>query len=186
VPRASSPAPPPEPGDDFIAVGRIRSVHGLRGEILVEALSDNPDRFSPGNTVWSSGRRYQIEAARPHRKALIIKLDSVNTRREAELLRDSLLEVPEQDLPTLDEDEYYRHQVIGLEVRDTSDQILGSVAEVIDTGGNDVYLVRGDRGELLIPAIGDVVKRIDVDARIMTVEVLAGMEWRSIESRRKP
>jgi 16S rRNA processing protein RimM len=135
--------------------------------------------------VWSSGRRYQIEAARPHRNALIIKLDSVNTRREAELLRDSLLEVPEQDLPTLDEDEYYRHHIIGLEVRDTSDQILGSVAEVIDTGGNDVYLVRGDRGELLIPAIGDAVERIDLDAGVMTVKVLPGIEWRP-SARRPP
>ena len=151
---------------------------GVRGELKVEPLTDFSRRFQPGATVCASGVTYTVRRARPHRGALLLELEGIETREQAETLRGLLLEVPEEGLASLPQGRYYRFQILGMEVVDREGRSLGRVEEVLDTGANDVYLVRDREGELLIPAIDSVVKEVDVAGRRMVVELIEGLERR--------
>jgi 16S rRNA processing protein RimM len=129
---ASRPEPQPRPG--FVAVGWVRAARGIRGELTVEPLTDFPQRFQPGATIWASGTRYAVRRARPHRRALLLELEGIATRDRAEALRGLLLEVPEEELPSLPDGQYYRHQVLGMAVVDREDRVLGRIEEVLETG----------------------------------------------------
>jgi 16S rRNA processing protein RimM len=168
----------PEPRPGFIAVGFIRGPHALDGEVKVELLTDHPDRFRPGAQLLAGARAYTIVGARMHQKALLLELEGINTREDAESLRDTLLEVAEADLPPLPEGAYYRYQLIGIEAFDKEGAPLGRIEEVLDTGANDVYVVRNDEGELLLPAIDTVIMRVDIAAGRVEADVPAGLERR--------
>ena len=164
-----------EASTGFVVVGRVRAPRGLVGEVKVEPLTDFPDRFAPGETVWVRGRRLVVEGTRQHRKDLLLKLKGIDRPEDAEGLRDCLLEVPESELRPLAEGEFYRFQVVGLRVYDREGRALGEVVEVLPTRSNDVYVVRGALGELLVPAIDDVVKEVDVGGGRIVVELMEGM-----------
>ena len=184
-PRPRPRPQPPEPRPGYIAVGFVRGPHGLNGELKVEPLTDHPQRFQPGATLQAGDRACKVLSSRLHQKALLLQIEGIDTRAQAESLRDLLFEVPESELPALAEGEYYRYQLIGIEVVDGEGQPLGRLAEVLDTGANDVYAVRNDEGELLLPAIDTVVKQVNVAAGRMVVEVPAGLERRP-EAKRRP
>jgi len=116
---------------------------------------------------------------------LLLHLEGIDTREQAEALRGLLLEVPEDELAPLAEDQYFRFQILGMEVVDQDGQPLGRVEEILDTGATDVYVVRSAEGELLLPAIDTVVKEIDVAGRRMVVDVPEGLERRTTTSSRK-
>jgi 16S rRNA processing protein RimM len=148
-------------------------------------MTDFPDRFMPGSKVWAAGREYTVSGARAHQDTLLITLEGVDTRTQAEGLRHQLLEVREDELSDLEEDAYYRFEIIGLKVVDLEGAELGKVAEVLETGSNDVYIVRDAESEVLIPAIDSVVKDVDLDAGVMTVELIGGLERRPLKSKKK-
>jgi 16S rRNA processing protein RimM len=177
-PSRRSPARPPAPEarDGFVAVGHVRGPRGLRGELKVDPLTDFPQRFAPGNTVYAAGAPYEVRHAREHQGVLLLELSGITTRKQADGLRDALLEVPEGELAPLEADRYYRHQIVGMEAVDTEGRALGRVEQVLDTGANDVYLIRSEEGELLVPATDEVVKDVDVAAGRMTVALLEGLE----------
>ena len=162
----------------------MRGPRGLRGELAVTALTDFPKRFQPGAALWAAGVRYTVRRARPHRGALLLELDGIDSREQAAPLRGLLLEVPEHELAPLADGQYYRFQVLGMQVVDPAGRSLGCIEEVLDTGANDVYIVRSAEGELLLPAIDEVVKEIDVEGRRMVVELLEGLERRAPPRRR--
>jgi 16S rRNA processing protein RimM len=185
APRAPRPLPKrPEPRPGFVAVGFVRGPHGLLGELKVEPLTDHPQRFQRGASLRAGDRTYTVRSSRMHQKTLLLQIEGIDTRGQAETLRDLLLEIPETELPALAEGEYYRYQLMGMEVVDRDGQSLGRIEEVLDTGANDVYAVRNSDGELLLPAIDTVVKQVDVAAGRMVVEVPAGLERRPPAKRR--
>jgi 16S rRNA processing protein RimM len=170
---------PPEPRDGYVAVGWVRAPHGIRGELRIELLTDSPERFVAGNTVWIDGSLRKLRSARPHRATMaVIELEGTETRNDAEALRGALLEVPEGELADLDEDEYYRFEIVGLDVFDAEGRALGKVERIIETGANDVYAVVNDDGELLVPAIDSVVREVDLEGGRIVVELLEGLERR--------
>lgn len=174
--RPGRPAPTTDEGTSgFVAVGRVRAPRGLVGELKVEPLTDFPDRFAPDETVWVKGQRFEVESARQHRKDLLVKLKGIDSPEDGADLRGCLLEVPEGELRPLAEGELYGFQVLGLRVYDVDGRDLGEVVELLPTGGNDVYVVRGPLGELLVPAIDEVVKEVDIERGQMTVELMEGM-----------
>ena len=144
-------------------------------------MTDFPDRFMPGAVLLAGDTKYTISAVRTHKKALLVTIDGINTRNQAEALRGKLFEVPEGDLPHLDEDQYFRFDIVGINVVDENGKSLGQVQEVLETGANDVYIVRDEESELLIPAIDSVVKEIDTEARRMVVDVIPGLERRALK-----
>jgi 16S rRNA processing protein RimM len=184
VPGPTTPPPRPEPREGFVAVGFVRGPRGVRGELKVEPLTDFPQRFQPGAVLWAGGVQRTVRSVRVQRDLLLVALEGIDDRHRADALRSSLLEVPETALPALAEGSYFRFQIEGMEVFDRAGRSLGRVEEVLATGANDVYVVRSETAELLIPAIDSVVKTVDVPGRRMVVDLPPGLEPRPL--RRRP
>lgn len=185
-PKRPTSRTPPQPRSGFVAVGWVRAPRGIRGELTIDPLTDFAGRFQPGATVWASGVPYAVRRARSHRRALLLELEGIETRDQAETFRGLLLEVPEKELAPLAEGQYYRFEIIGMDVVDREDQSLGRIEEILDTGANDVYVVQSADGELLLPAIDAVVKEVDVAGRRMVVELIEGLERRPHKRPRRP
>lgn len=180
--------PPPsdaQPTEGFVAIGFVRGARGIRGELKVDPLTDFPDRFRRGATVWIEGRAYKVRLSRQLAPSLLLQLEGVNTRIGAAALGGRYLEVPEEELAELEEGEYYRFEIVGLDVVDSAGARLGRVEQVLETGANDVYVVRNDEGDLLLPAIDTVVKKIDVAGGLIVVELIEGLERRPHTPQRK-
>lgn len=161
----------------FLAIGKLRRPHGVQGEILMDVLTDFPERLSPGKEVLvgDAHQPYTIENLRRHDPAMIITLAGVEDRDAAAALRNQTVFVPVHGLPPLPEGEYYHHQVIGMAVVDEAGKELGKLEQILETGANDVYVVRtGEGTELLLPAIEDVILEINLDQGKMVVRPL---EW---------
>lgn len=165
-----------EPG--YLAVGRILRPWGVRGELKVEILTEDPARFERLETVYVGPLfvPYRLERARLHSGAVLLKLAGCDDRTAAEVLRGLLVQVAMEDALPLEEGEYWAYQILGLEVWTSDGDLLGVVQEVLDTGANDVYVVRGRSGrEVLIPALKSVVLDIDLAAERMLVELPEGL-----------
>ncbi len=168
---------PDRDATEYLDVGRIVAPFGLAGEVRVMPLTDFPERFAEMKSVLvgESRRRYRILHARSARGQVLLKLRGVDDANAAEALRGEILRVPIAEAVALGDDQYFWYQIIDLEVVTTDGQSLGKIVDIIKTGANDVYVVRGVRGELLIPAIEDVVREVDLAAGRMVVELLPGL-----------
>jgi 16S rRNA processing protein RimM len=158
-------------------VAQVLAPHGIRGELKCRVITDFPrQRFRRGNTVLIDGESHVIQGARLQGRFVLLKLEDVADRDTAETLRNKDVQIRAEDAVALPRGQFYWHQVIGLRVEDASThQPVGTVADILETGANDVYVVRGERGEILVPAIKDVVKEIDPAAGRMLIEPLPGM-----------
>jgi 16S rRNA processing protein RimM len=159
----------------YVAVGRILGPWGLQGDLKVEPLTDFPERFAVGCSLYVDGVAHSIERCRWRKGKVYIKLSGIDSATAAEALRQRFLEVPEEELKPLSEGEYYQFQILGLEVRTTEGQRLGKVSQILSTGGSDVFVVHGEVGELLIPSVDDVIRAIDLDGGWMEVELVEGL-----------
>ncbi len=157
--------------DGFVAVGRVVSVRGVHGELVVEPLTDFADRFAPGSRLWLQGRPLDVERSSTRRGQVLLALGGIENRDQAEALRGALLEVPESELRELEPGTYYRFQLIGMAVFDPAGHRLGTLADILPTGSNDVYVVRDGDRELLVPALDDVVLEVDVAGGRMVVDL---------------
>lgn len=162
----------------YLVVGRIVRPWGVRGELKVEILTEDPARFEQLEAVYVGPQfvSYRLEGARLHRGVVLLKLAGCDDRNAAEGLRDLLVQVAMEDALPLEEGEYWVHQVVGLEVWTTEGDLLGLVQEVLETAANDAYVVRDRSGrEVLIPALRSVVLEIDLAAGRMLVELPEGL-----------
>jgi len=166
----------------YLAIGRIVAPHGIRGEVKVEVMTDFPERFKPGSRAFlgigsedPAAQPVKIVAARPHKGGFLVRLDVAPDRNAAEILRDRYLLIPETEAMRLGEHENYLHDLIGLRVETTDGRFLGKLTEVLFTKANDVYVARGPDGEVLLPAIRDVVLQVDLSARRMVVALPDGL-----------
>jgi 16S rRNA processing protein RimM len=157
----------PLPGEPvFLAVGRLRRTHGIKGEIVMEILTDFPERLRAGKTVYvgDAHEPLRIASMRVHNQGKIVRFSGFETPEDAARLRNLVVFTTADDLPDLPEGEYYHHQLLGLTVVDEAGQPLGKLAEILETGANDVYLVRSPEGkELLIPAVDEVILAVDLE-----------------------
>ena len=158
-----------------VMVGRILVPVGLRGEVGVEVFSDVSHRFAPGSVVHVGGFRHQVQHGRTTGKGLVVKFYDVESRDAAEALRGQPIYVREKDVPPPPEDTYYYYQVLGMQVVTVEGEEVGAVTEILTTGANDVYVVRREGKETLVPAIADVVVEVDVERRRMVVDLPEGL-----------
>jgi 16S rRNA processing protein RimM len=169
----------PQEGEPvFLAVGKLRRPHGVHGEIIMDVLTDFPERLQRGMTLYvgPDHQPLQLRSFRPHAAALLVAFEGYNTPEQAGELRNRLAFVPVADLPSLPEGEYYHHQLIGLQVVSEQGESLGKVAEILETGANDVYVVRTEAGvEILIPAVDEFILNIDLERGEMRVHVAPGL-----------
>lgn len=161
----------------YLVIGEIVAPRGVRGEVRVSIATDMPARFLDLENVFVGPDRilYQVRRARLHQQWALLELEGVSDRDAAESLRGQLLWVSRDQAISLDTDEYFVCDIVGLRVLTETDEELGRIVEVIATGANDVYVVRTAEGELLLPAIHDVVLTVDIKAGLMRVRVPAGL-----------
>ncbi len=159
-----------------VAVGRINATWGLRGHVKVTPLTSNPRRIQPGAVLLVRGEPREVLDVRYPKGFPCVVFEGYEDATAANALRGTLIEIDDADLPDLGRDEYYVHDLVGLDVVTTGGERLGRLAEVLRTGANDVYIVRrkGER-DLLLPAIGDVIAEVDLDGGRMVVELLPGL-----------
>ena len=168
---------------ELFDIGRIVRPHGVRGEVKVEPSTQFPDRFLEMESVIvrppnREPRRYQIAQARHQNNFVLLKLVDIDSMEAAEALRGSDLLVTREELVSLPPGHYYIFDLIGLKVVTVDGRELGTVKDVLQPGANDVYVVQSPTEaarEILLPAIKDVVKEIDVESGRMVVQLLPGL-----------
>lgn len=161
-----------------VRVAFVRRPVGLRGELLVEPLTDNVDRFRAGLELFAGARRWGLESTTQRADGLILKLRGVDDEGAAAALRGTYLEVDAGAVEPLPEGSHYHWQLVGLEVVDTRGAALGRVVDVETYPANDIYVVRGAGTDVLVPATRSVVREIDLARGRMVVDLPAEEEVR--------
>lgn len=159
-----------------MVVGRINTTWGLRGHVKVTPFSSNPDRFAVGAVLYVRGEARRVTDLNTSQGYPIVRFEGYPDATAAEVLRGTLIEIDETDLPPLEEGEYYLHDLRGLTVVTTGGEQIGTLVDVLTTGANDVYVVRREgKPDTLLPAIREVVIGVDLAARTMTIEPMQGL-----------
>jgi 16S rRNA processing protein RimM len=168
-----------------ITIGQISKVRGIKGEMVVVPLTDDPKRFSDLQKVLLSKDEkiieFEVEKVRTNlttkklNEMVLLKLKGVESPEEAKKLVGSFLEIEKEGLIKLPEGRYFIFDIIGLKVITTEEKEIGTVKEVISLPANDVYVVQGDQKEYDIPALKEIVKKIDLEKKIMIIEPKEGL-----------
>lgn len=161
---------------EYLEAGKIVTTHGIRGEVKIMPYTDTPELLCEFDRLFIGRDKSEvyIERIRPAKNMVIAKIEGVDTPEAAEKYRNKVLYMHRDDLE-LDEDTYFIQDLIGMEVRDAdSGEVYGKLADVMQTGANDVYVIKGDR-EYLVPAIPDVIVSTDIDSDVMTIRPLDGL-----------
>ena len=175
-----------------ILVGKIVATHGLAGGVRAAVFSDVPHRFSAGQVVYISGQSYVISSSSPasfksatnrsgksttNRSGdqIILWFQGLDSEDTVKGLLGEEVTVPETEVPDLPEGQYFHFQIVGLQVLTEEGENLGRVSEILETGSNDVYVTSGDSGELLIPALADVIREIRLSEGVMVVSLPDGL-----------
>jgi len=157
----------------FLKIANIIKPHGLHGELVVEFSSDIPESLLAGADLFVGDFRMHVQVARLRRmnQRYLLMLEGTTSRDAAEEYRGATIYLRQGDIPELPEGEFYFHQLIGLVVQNLNGEKIGILSEIIQTGANDVYVVKPEDGkDLLFPAIQSVVKEIDIDNGILTID----------------
>ena len=160
---------------DFITIGRILAPWGIKGKLKVKVITDFPQRFAPSSTVYVNRQPMTIASTEWYKSKAIIKLNTIDNFEAAQWLRGQPVEIHQSQLYSLPEGQYYHFQLIGLEVWTTQGELLGNITEILTAESNDNYVVKGDEGEILIPAVEDVVKSIDLNKGRIVIEAIPGL-----------
>lgn len=163
-------------------IGKIVNTHGIKGELRIMPTTDDPKRFSKLKTVAIERNKdlttYDIESVRYHKNFVLLKLKGIEDMTTAEQLKGSSIKIHRKDSLPLDKDEYYILDLFGLQVYTEEERYLGELVDIIATGSNDVYIVKKQDStkELLLPAIKQVIKKVDIENQKITVHLLEGLE----------
>lgn len=162
----------------FVVVGKLRKPHGVRGEMVMTVATDYPELLSPPRQVFV-GEEYQpftVRSVRWHRDDILIAFEGIEDRDQVGVYRNHLLFMRADDLPDLSEEEFYIHELIGLDVVSDAGRNLGTVREILATGANDVYVVKREgRKEILLPATEEVILEILPEENLLKVHLLPGL-----------
>jgi len=162
----------------YLSVGFLRRPHGLEGEIIMDLHTDFPERMKSGRKLYI-GDEHQpmtLTSVRPHQMGLLVKFKDVETPEDAGKYRNQWVFIKATDAPPLPEGKIYKYKLIGFEVIDEHGNPLGKLVEVLETGANDVYVVRDEAGkELLLPAIPSVILDLDTGRGLLKVHLLEGL-----------
>lgn len=165
-----------DPRLGYRAAAIVERPRGLRGELKALPLTDFPERFRPGAHVWIAARERTIAASRWHRDRVYLTVQGVESREAAEALRGELVEIPDNLRPPAEQGLYYVDDIEGLLVNEVGGDELGRIREVLRTGANDVWIVkRAGEADLLIPALRDVIRSVDLDAGVVLVDLPDGL-----------
>ena len=160
---------------ELVSVGRIVAPHGVRGDLRMRPDFDHPEIFGTVKEIFIGNTPHRVLSCRPHKNIFILRLADVTDRNTAEALVGEGCALRAETLPELPEGEYYYDDLLGLTVVTDDGETVGELTEILQTGANDVYTVTdGDGEEILLPAIPDVILKIDLSSKTMTVKL---PEW---------
>lgn len=163
-----------------LTIGEITAPFSRFGEVKVRLETDFPERFARLSSVtlrFPSGetRLYDVEGARLHKGQVLLKLRGIASIDEAETLRNALVQIQPEQAVTLPANEFYIHDLLGCEVVTADGCVLGPLTSVLRSGANDVYVVGQGKGEILLPAVKDVVQEVDMQRRRIVVTPTPGL-----------
>ncbi|MGM0750405.1 MAG: ribosome maturation factor RimM [Bacillota bacterium] len=169
--------------EKWFKVGKIVNTHGVKGEVKIVSTTDFPEeRYQKGNTLYlfqgqnSEPISLVIKSHRNHKSFDLLTFEGYENINEVEKFKEGILKVQEDQLQDLEEGEYYFHEIVGCKVVTTEGEELGTIKEILSPGANDVWVVKGQRGkEHLIPYIEDIVKTVDIDKQLITIEPMEGL-----------
>jgi 16S rRNA processing protein RimM len=167
------------PGEPvFLVVGKLRRPHGVRGEMLMDVLTDFPERLRPGVRVFV-GEEHQpcvIHSTRWQMNALLVAFQGLDSSEAVSIYRNLLVSVRADEIPALEEGEYYHHECMGMQVVDEKGRRIGVIKEILESSAHDIFVLEtGENKEVLIPAIGEVILKMDVKRGEMQVRLLPGL-----------
>ncbi|MFQ5350250.1 MAG: ribosome maturation factor RimM [Thermoanaerobaculia bacterium] len=176
--RSPNEGPPPLP--DRVLIGRVRRPHGVRGELLVDVVSDVPGRLAPGRELWletpaGAGRTVTVAANRPHPRGALVLFEGYDDRDAAEPLRGAALETERSTVTPAPAGSYYYFELAGCLCRDTHHGELGQVSEVIEDGGGLLLEVRAGERLLLVPFVQEYIAAVDVPGRRIELQLPDGL-----------
>lgn len=160
---------------DKFDIGKIVNTFGIKGEIKVVIYTDNIKQFEKGKIIYVGNEKMKIEKSRYQKGMMIIKLEGIDNMTQAENIRDKVISV-ERSLEKLPEGTYYIADLINLDVYTDEGKLLGKVKDIYNTGANDIYVINTlENKEILLPAIKQVIKNIDLENKKITVHILKGL-----------
>lgn len=165
---------------EFLEIGQIVNTFGIKGMVKVKPFTDDITRYDDLEKVYvqtnKTKKEYEIEEVKYHKDMVLIKFKGIDKPEEAELLRNAYLKVNRNDEPELDEGTYYIVDLIGLEVYSDEGNLLGKIDDIFNNGSADIYVVKDELGkQLLLPAISDVIKEINLEEKKVIVHILKGL-----------
>jgi 16S rRNA processing protein RimM len=165
----------PEPR--LLSVACVSKAWGLQGELKLQVSAERVDDLLGLKTVYlgETATPYRVTRFRWHRQDLLLKLEGCDDRSQAEALQGLAVQMRAEDAAPLEPNEYYCRQIIGLQVVSLEGEALGVLDDIIETGANDVYVVHGPRGEVLLPARVQVIRQVDLEHGVMVVSLLPGL-----------
>jgi 16S rRNA processing protein RimM len=156
---------------DLVTIGQIINTHGVKGEVKVFPLTDDMKRFRKLKIVVVDEQEIEVIWCKLQTDKVILKLSGIDTMEAAEKLKTKYIKVKREDAVKLPKGRYFVVDIIGCEVVDENNKEIGKVSEVIFTGSNEVYWIKGTK-DILIPALEDIVLNIDIDNKIITIKPL--------------
>lgn len=165
---------------EFLEIGQIVNTFGIKGMLKIKPFTDDITRFDRLKKVYVETNKvkkeYEIEELKYHKDMVLIKFKGIDKVEEAEILRNSYLKVNRKDEPKLEEGTYYIVDLIGLDVYSDEGELLGKLNDIFNYGSSDIYEVKNELGkQLLLPAISDVIKEINLQERKIVVHILEGL-----------
>ena len=163
-----------------VLIGQIVNVHGIKGEVKVYPYTDDVDNLAKKlKRIYldeQMSKSYDV-TCRIQKGMLLAKISTIDSVEKAEMLRNKYIYISEEDLDTLEEDSYYVKDLIGLDVIDIrNDNLIGRLDYIFNTGANDVYeIATTDNKKVYLPAIKQVIKKVDIKARKIYVELMEGL-----------
>lgn len=163
-----------------LEIGQIVNTFGIKGMVKVKPFTDDIRRFDELKTVYveknNNQTEYEIEEVKYHKDMVLIKFKGIDKVEQAEMLRNSYLTVSRDSVEKLEEGRYYIVDLLGLEVYTDEQILLGILEDIFNTGSNDIYVVKDKQGkQILLPAIQDVIKQIDIENKKIIVHLLPGL-----------
>ena len=163
-----------------LEIGQIVNTFGIKGMVKVKPFTDDIRRFDELKTVYveKNGKQteYEVEEVKYHKDMVLIKFKGIDKVEQAEMLRNSYLTVSRDSVEKLEEGRYYIVDLLGLEVYTDEQILLGTLEDIFNTGSNDIYVVKDKQGkQILLPAIQDVIKQIDIENKKIIVHLLPGL-----------
>ena len=166
--------------NDLLPIGKVIKLHGVKGSVKVKYYGADPDSFSHYRNIFVQDgegnlKPYEVVHAVSHARLLILQLKGMERVEDVEPLVGKEILIRRDVLPPLEEDEYYWTDLLGMTVETEGGKKIGTLKEILPTGANDVYVIEGRRGEICLPATGDVIKDVDFQRKVIKAHRMEGL-----------